>query len=144
MKRFVNSWKSALVVCGMILAQRAEAQISVDSPKSGALVCSMTEISGTIRGDAKVAAKDILWIVVHPKLVGDCWVQDPVSVASDGTWSAYLYFGEPVSAHDGLLFEFKVLALSTKPSVGKTVCWPDATWISPLVTVTRRQSTQCR
>jgi len=126
------------------LALGAQAQIVVNTPKSGMQVCPVNEISGRISGPAMAASNAELWIVVHPKLVGDCWVQDPVSVAPDGSWSGYAHFGERISDHDDLPYEFKVMVLTAKPTVGKITCWPTTTWVSPVVTVTRRPTGQCR
>jgi hypothetical protein len=143
MHRRVIFWGLWIMVTAMLCSERAEAQIVVNTPVNNSQVCPLAEISGKIDGAAKTAAKDELWIIVHPKLVGDCWVQDPVSVAPDGTWSAYAHFGEPIAAHDGLPYEFKVMVLTTKPTVGKTVCWPASSWVSPVTTVTRRPTSQC-
>ena len=125
-------------------APGVHAQIEVDAPTSGMQVCPLEEVTGKIEGPALDSSKGELWIVVHPKRVGDCWVQNPVSVAPDGHWSGYANFGNPIAEHDGLPFEFKVMALTTKPTVGKIVCWPTTSWVSAVVTVSRRPTSQCK
>ncbi len=134
----------ALAMGATVLSAGAHAQITVDTPKNGVQVCPFSEIAGRVEGPVQSASNGRLWIVVRPRTAGECWVQDPVSVLQDGSWSGYAHFGDAAAGQDGTPFEFRVMVMSTTPPPGKIACWPAAVWASPAVSVSRRPASQCR
>src|SRR5438045_2121325 len=132
------------VLAMLMLLRTADAQIVVTAPREGALVCPRTEVVGRLERQAKSAKIEELWIILHPKVVDDCWIQNVVSVKPDGTWSGFVNFGKPTQEHDNLPYEFKVVTLSARPKIGKTSCWPTGRLVSDLVTVKRRPNKECK
>lgn len=107
--------------------------VAIKSPIEGQIVMPLTDVSGT-------AAEGInrVWVVIHPTLTADCWVQGVAIVDDDHTWILKkAHFGDAGSS--GAPFE--VRALTDPPQsikVGVTQCWPDAPTYSRAINVTRQ------
>ena len=134
-------WPS--LAAALLYAAAVSAQVAITTPADQSVVCPITKVTGQIDGAARSAANGELWIVVHPMLIGSCWVQAPASIGSTGKWTAYIHFGERIADHDGKPFEFKAMVLTARPTVGKTTCWPASAWSSPVTSVTRDKLSNC-
>jgi hypothetical protein len=80
-----------------------------------------------------------VWVIVHPRMTPDCWVQSPSISNSDGSWRVMAQFGENRPEHSGQHYEIRALTdPKGKLTVGKTACWPDAGSYSDSVYVVRK------
>jgi hypothetical protein len=123
-------------ILGLVAIGPAEAQpapLSITSPRNAQTVVPLTDVAGTApEGVSRV------WVIVHPTLTADCWVQGMALVDPDHTWRfAKAHFGNAKAA--GAPFEVRALAFpATSLQVGKAVCWPDAATYSAAVNVVRQ------
>jgi hypothetical protein len=108
--------------------------IEITSPVNRSFVSSRETIEGLI-GDANAK----IWVIVHPDSC-NYWVQQQVSVSSNGKWSVPGYFGRFESIDSGKSFEIIAIAYPNDSlSAGKIIDrWPEAQWYSNVIRVTRQ------
>lgn len=82
---------------------RRGAKVSIDWPAQGSRV-SQQEF---VRGRVNAACKNIT-IIVHPIGNAGYWIQPPVSVREDGSWTGLAFVGSPDES--GGLFEIAAFA----------------------------------
>lgn len=112
----------------------SELKIAITEPRNNSRVDIYDRISGTVSDkNAEV------WIVLHPTQTPDCWVQTPVLVNSNGTWTASVQFGEQGPSQIGKPYEIRAFANPrSRLSPGRTTCWPKAVANSDALYVNRR------
>ena len=111
--------------------------ITIQRPVQNEVVNVRHEVSGVVSSTS--SAQGPVSVIVQPQETGDCWVQTPAMVNSDGTWRATVQFGEATAAHSGKPYEIRALQKpKTALSIGKTVCWPAAEAYSDPVYVRRK------
>ena len=116
------------------LANVAQAEVTITTPTNGAAVCARHQVAGRVSGPTTAAAMGKVWVVVHPKLTPDYWVQQSADVGENGDWNQYPYFGE-AGQHVGAPYEIKAFAApSIALRVGQILAgWPPAAFQSALV-----------
>lgn len=130
-----------LITISVMLASplSAAAQVTITSPHDSGSVCQSQRIAGTVEGQAKEDASKTVWIVIHPKLVANYWVQIPATFNARGQWTSYANFGRPGLQDQDAPFEFRGFV---KPGgdlrPGQVLNqWPSARWSSEVLDVKR-------
>ena len=125
----------ALMLISMTFFSYAQQSLTVaiTQPQPDAKVEQRATVSGSVSDPrAKV------WVVIHPTETSGFWVQPPVTVDSDGTWSVLAYFGEG-SRDSGKPYEIRAFANPSETlKPGERSDWPTASAQSKVVRVTRK------
>lgn len=125
-----------LIFVAVASVSRAQQPLTVTiiQPKPNAVVKPRDTVAGSVSDPrAKV------WVVIHPTETSGFWVQPPVTVDSDGTWSVLAYFGREGSIDSGKPYEVRAFANPSEPlKPGERSEWPTASAQSRVVRVTRR------
>ena len=106
----------------------------ITEPKDGIVVGPEYIIRGRVLD--KTAA---VWVVVHPALTEEYWVQDKATIDEDGQWSARVTIGRPGIIDTGKPFEIMAIAGPKKEIREGDIReeWPEGQWKSQLLKVTR-------
>lgn len=110
--------------------------VSIAEPANGTKVAYRQVVRGTV-SDPKCK----VWLVVHPMLAADYWVQNPINVKSNGQWTAQVYLGTSAQTQVGELFELRAVAdpQAALKAGDVLTTWPDAKSQSNIVEVEREQ-----
>lgn len=108
-------------------------ELRITAPLNEARVPIQTMVEGTVP-DTKAK----VWVIIHPILIPQRWVQQSISVNDDGTWRVGVQVGDSHTP-SGTRFEIKAFANPKKPLKNGDVLteWPEAKLISNAVYVTR-------
>ena len=81
-----------------------------------------------------------VWVVVRPMRTSDYWIQPPVDVDKDGSWSTQVYIGQASIVNSGELFKVMAIGDPVNPlQEGERLRdWPPARWQSKIVEVVKR------
>lgn len=117
---------------GILLAQQS-LDITIENPASQARVKPRDTISGKV-SDPNAT----VWVVIHPKLTSDFWVQPPVTVDNDGTWEVEGHFGREGAVDSGKPYEIRAFANPAGELVeGLRTDWPSGAAKSRVIKATR-------
>ena len=111
------------------------AEISITEPKNEDSVSEYPVFKGQVADpNAQV------WIVVHPMEIAEYWVQQPVTVSSNGSWETQPNIGRPGNVDDGKRFEVMAIVNPESPLTtgDKLKIWPEAQGQSDVIRVTRQ------
>jgi hypothetical protein len=91
-----------------------------------------------VEGIAHAGAE--VWVIVHPTLVSDYWIQPRLTVRGDGKWRVNAYIGRPGNVDVGKHFEIMAVANPKEPLKEGDVLryWPEAAAKSQLIEVVRK------
>jgi len=108
--------------------------LNIIEPHDKAKVPERPFVEGTVSNpNAEV------WVVVHPMMVSDYWVQAKPTVKREGTWRVKIHVGRPGTIDIGE--EYEIVAFANpkdKLKEGlKLPGWPDSEGKSQVVEVTR-------
>jgi hypothetical protein len=79
---------------------QSDSKIAITTPCDGARVSQRQFVGGTVSdSNAQV------WVIIHPMVTSDYWVQPNVTVREGGKWKVLCYFGEPIQEHSGRPYE---------------------------------------
>lgn len=129
-----------VVSCLVLVALSASGQsdrptVEITAPATGASVPERPTIQGKVSNpDATV------WVAVHPMGVSGYWIQPPVTVGSDGSWSVQIYVGRPGDLDAGSKFEVRAVAMPyAELHEGEVLPnWPKGSAVSNVIEVTRQ------
>jgi hypothetical protein len=115
-------------------AQQIPLTVTTSEPQPNATVEQRDTVSGSVSDpQAKV------WVVVHPIGTSEFWVQPPVTLNTDGTWSVLAYFGREGLLDRGNLYEIRAFVNPSESlESGERRSWPLAAAESQSITVTRK------
>ena len=112
-----------------------DGSIVINSPQDGARVPGQPIVEGVISDE-----RAEVWVMVHPMVTSDYWVQPRVTIRRGGVWRVQVYIGRPGSIDVGKHFEVMAVA-NPKEALreGKVLgTWPYAQWRSDVIEVIRR------
>ena len=117
------------------IRKEGERALRITRPKNGANVPERVSVEGVV---SEPSAQ--VWVIVHPMEVGDYWVQPKLKVREDGTWKVLIHIGRPGDVDKGKQFEIMAVANPEVELKGGKVLkfWPEATWESQVIEVTRQ------
>ena len=125
----------AFLVASLSVLSAQQLKLRITAPEDKAAVSERPIAEGTV---ANPSAK--VWVIVHPMEVADYWVQQAVTVNTDGTWEVQIDIGRPGTVDVGKRFEIVAVA-NPKARFRKGDVlggWPLAQWKSQVVRVTRK------
>ena len=126
----------AVAIAFALPARGAGLRVAVTSPTEKARVPWRPCVTGTV---SDPAAR--VFLIIHDKTGGDFFVEPgPISIKSNGTWSALPYIAEnKPGVFENFQFEIKAFA-NPKPALAEgeiLAAWPEAEAASELIDVTR-------
>ncbi len=115
-------------------AQQQTLTVTITQPQADATVEQRDTVAGSV-SDPKAQ----VWVVIHPIGTNTFWVQPPVTLNPDGTWSVRTYFGREGMLDSDNQYEVRAFANPREPlQADERPNWPLAAAQSQDVTVTRK------
>jgi hypothetical protein len=113
---------------------QASSELTITLPKDGEAVPERPEVEGIAHPGAEV------WVIVHPTLVSDYWIQPRLTVRADGKWRVNVYIGRPGNLDVGKHFEIMAVANPKRALKEGDILhyWPEAAAKSKLIEVVRK------
>jgi hypothetical protein len=133
--------RKAAIVALVLLASvsitaAGERSLRIIAPADGESVGWQPLVEGTVKDPGTK-----IWVVVHPTETREYWVQPPVDVEEDGTWSVQIYIGRSGNVDRGKVFRIRAVACpcSEKLHEGKVLAgFPRGKWNSQTIKVKRQ------
>lgn len=80
-------------------------ELVMQRPEQGQVVSRVVSVAGKV---TNADTSDVVWVVVHPIYKGDkFYVQDPIRVNKNGTWSGEIFVGKPFDDTIQYVFEIR-------------------------------------
>jgi hypothetical protein len=125
---------TALFIVLAISTGNAQQVVRITKPADNSQVAERPYIEGTVSDP-----NAIVWVIVHPMEVSECWVQQSVTVKENKTWKVQVHIGRAGDVDMGKHFEIRAIANPKEKLLeGAAPCWPEAESRSQVIEVTRK------